>query len=159
MRSYLLALVVLAGCTPAPFTYGSDCITIDSNVELRQEGVDFYVAEAKSLFEGKFGAGEFCKTFVNTPILVHKEDTVTCPVLRAKTCAGGTWLDGSIDVARDGRPLLHELFHVWDQRHQKAGTMWHEGWKEEGLFDLDDLFSRTVSTPDLGGFWVKDENR
>lgn len=160
MRSYflVLVLVVFAGCTPpAPFTYESDCVTIDSDVELRPESVDFYVESAKTHFDGKFGKGAFCSTMGNARITVFDKGLVECPVEGG--CVGWTNIFGEVSLSVTGFPLIHEAMHVWDRNHANLGTSWHEGWEADGRFVVEHDFALEVSDPtNPKAIWTMDRS-
>lgn len=152
MKTLWLLVLTVLGCAPAPYTYVSDCVTIDSEIVLYQNKVDLYVGKAMELFDGKFGNGEFCKAATGTNILVRDAKTWTCFV--DQLCIGFTDAFGDVTLNTQGSAFVHELIHVHELKQGKLDTGLHERWNYLGYRELDEKFQKNV-TPLPYNSWTK----
>jgi hypothetical protein len=138
----LLLLLTLAGCAPfddAQGDFAIDCVEFTSEVPLNMALADFFVSEAKRLFDGRFGEGEFCATLQKTVVHVRADSEWEC--LPNSMCAGFTNPSHQIELNRRGVGLLHEAIHVYELRR----VMWfethsHEFWDIKGYYALENEF-------------------
>lgn len=134
-----------------PFSYRSDCVSLDSYVELDQSRVDIYVSKAKEIFDRRFGAGSFCETAHDTHILVWQETEWEC--LEGMRCAGISRPFSQIELARFGTALEHEMIHEYESRHLVIHSDSHENWWPLGYFAMSDEFWDFVSSEEIK--WIK----
>lgn len=57
------------------------------------------------------------------------------------------WYDGPSQTAyltRDGKALMHEMFHHWEVLHFVLNTGDHPDWAQKGYVSMDDLFQQVA---------------
>lgn len=141
----VLILVLLTGCEPetgpTPYVYKAGCLTLFSEVELRQSAVEWNVTRAAKALSGIVPEEHFCAAFNSEPIYVHE----------------GFWLDDDgnlyqgwttirgIYVTNSMASLTHELLHVWDLWHWVFNSQQHVGWDENGYNRASDAYAAGVA--------------
>lgn len=141
---WLALAMVLVGCGPEGWTYTSDCVTFESKVGLYQVKVDQNVSVAKEMFDGRFGAGSFCRAVSPHPVVVRAVHQWECP-WDLGMCGGFTDTFGHIEIGRSGMALLHEAIHAMDIQNGRLDTGQHQDWDVNGYYDLDNQYGWKVN--------------
>lgn len=147
-------LLVLAGCAPSEKVRGDfsvDCVEFKSEVTLDVLRVEENVAEAKRIFDTRFGQGEFCKTLNFSLVTVRRDKSWQCLTDSKTKCLGFTSPEQQIELNYTGSSLVHEVIHVYEM---KKGLLWethfHEFWELKGYEAISDEYS-LFST---GNLWL-----
>jgi hypothetical protein len=148
MKPFVLA-ILLAGCAPYPYTYTSDCITFQSEVELDQSRVELYVAKAEEIFDARVGPGKLRRTLKNIEILVRKDPSWND--LFAGEILGHT-SPFVIELSNDGSALVHEAYHALQLQSGRLDSGYHAHWAEFGYYEDDNEFAGWVFSANV---WLK----
>jgi hypothetical protein len=152
----LTAFVVgCGGIRPYDYdAYQSDCIVIGSDIRLHPNKVDLYVAKAKELFEQRYGKDTFCKEFSHVDIHVKAVNNWNCSIDGKKINVNGLTSYGNlVDLGADGRALMHELLHVYENNHFIFDDGTHYKWNEKGYTKMSKDFGFYVQSPEVNT-WI-----
>ena len=145
----LPALLLLAGCGAPPICEADGLSLIRADVPVSCATFAANAAMARHILGRKhIDARQYLPLFEGVTVTVLDEASWWSPVFNREV--GGEYWSAThgITLSRDGRHLLHEMFHHLDVATGVHGTANHPHWLERGFGASEEEFQRSMQPLD-----------